>query len=236
MAVSFCLSVEAGSRENCSSDCHRWIRLEPLPPTTVSRAKGEREPDGCLRNLHAKEEFATPFCSPPSILPPLSLFILLLSLDKKLLPWFDEIRRIKLFTRNSWRSSSYLWTIENDQFGQSMAFVNDNLLSLVYSYIHILSLIFFHLSRSPICLFRYHLSQKRDKNLFCLTYIYILLFLSFFSGSSVRSRVDRRRSVLRFISRVSASLSVPNWNSISARFSSRFALCRWPRSIALILH
>lgn len=46
---------------------------------------------------------------------------------------FDEIRRIKLFTRNSWRSSSYLWTIENDQFGQSMAFVNDNLLSLVYS-------------------------------------------------------------------------------------------------------
>lgn len=133
MAVSFCLSVEAGSRENCSSDCHRWIRLEPLPPTTVSRAKGEREPDGCLRNLHAKEELATPFCSPPSTLPPLSLFILLLSLDKKLLPWFDEIRRIKLFTRNSWRSSSYLWTIENDQFGQSMAFVNDNLLSLVYS-------------------------------------------------------------------------------------------------------
>lgn len=117
MAVSFCLSVEAGSRENCSSDCHRWIRLEPLPPTTVSRAKGEREPDGCLRNLHAKEELATPFCSPPSTLPPLSLFILLLSLDKKLLPWFDEIRRIKLFTRNSWRSSSYLWTIENDQFG-----------------------------------------------------------------------------------------------------------------------
>lgn len=101
MAVSFCLSVEAGSRENCSSDCHRWIRLEPLPPTTVSRAKGEREPDGCLRNLHAKEEFATPFCSPPSTLPPLSLFILLLSLDKKLLPWFDEIRCIILFIWNS---------------------------------------------------------------------------------------------------------------------------------------
>lgn len=48
-----------------------------------------------------KEEFATPFCSPPSTLPPLSLFILLLSLDKKLLPWFDEIRCIILFIWNS---------------------------------------------------------------------------------------------------------------------------------------
>lgn len=192
MAVSFCLSVEAGSRENCSSDCRRWIRLEPLPPTTVSRAKGEREPDGCLRNLHAKEEFATPFCSPPSTLPPLSLFILLLSLDKKLLPWFDEIRRIKLFTRNSWRSSSYLWTIENDQFGQSMAFVNDNLLSLVYS------------STSLVLQFVYFviISLRKGIKIYfaLLIYIYILLFLSFFSGSSVRSRVDRRRSMLRFIS------------------------------------
>lgn len=195
MAVSFCLSVEAGSRENCSSDCHRWIRLEPLPPTTVSRAKGEREPDGCLRNLHAKEEFATPFCSPPSTLPPLSLFILLLSLDKKLFPWFDEIRCIKLFTRNSWRSSSYLWTIENDQFGQSMAFVNDNLLSLVYSSSSSTSLVLQFVYFVIISL------RKGIKIYFALLiYIYILFFLSFFSGSSVRSRVDRRRSMLRFIS------------------------------------
>lgn len=72
VAVSFCLSVGAGSRENCFSDCRRWIRLEPLPPTTVSRAKG-REPDGCLRNLHAKQEFATPFCSPLLFVLPLLL-------------------------------------------------------------------------------------------------------------------------------------------------------------------
>lgn len=56
MAVSFCLSVGAGSRENCFSDCRRWIRLEPLP----SPAKGEMD---AFENLHAKEEFATPFCS-----------------------------------------------------------------------------------------------------------------------------------------------------------------------------
>lgn len=224
MAVSFCLSVEAGSRENCSSDCHRWIRLEPLPPTTVSRAKGEREPDGCLRNLHAKEEFATPFCSPPSTLPPLSLFILLLSLDKKLLPWFDEIRRIKLFTRNSWRSSSYLWTIENDQFGQSMAFVNDNLLSLVYS------------STSLVLQFVYFVIislRKGIKIYFALLIYPFFPFLLFRFICSIESWQEEIDAAFYF---VSASLSVPNWNSISARFSSRFALCRWPRSIALILH
>lgn len=226
MAVSFCLSVEAGSRENCSSDCHRWIRLEPLPPTTVSRAKGEREPDGCLRNLHAKEEFATPFCSPPSTLPPLSLFILLLSLDKKLLPWFDEIRCIKLFTRNSWRSSSYLWTIENDQFGQSMAFVNDNLLSLVYS------------STSLVLQFVYFviISLRKGIKIYFALLIYIyppFPFLLFRFICSIESWQEEVDAAFYF---VSASLSVPNWNSISARFSSRFALCRWPRSIALILH
>lgn len=111
---------------------------------------------------------------------------------------FDEIRRIKLFTRNSWRSSSYLWTIEN---GQSIAFVNDNLLSLVYSSSS---------STSLVLQFVYFVIISLRKGIkIYFAYIYILLFLSFFSGSSVRSRVDTR-SVLRFISRVSASLSVPN--------------------------
>lgn len=105
---------------------------------------------------------------------------------------FDEIRRIKLFTRNSWRSSSYLWTIEN---GQSIAFVNDNLLSLVYSSSSSTSLVLQFVYFVIISL------RKGIKIYFALLiYVYILLFLSFFSGSSVRSRVDRRRSVLRFIS------------------------------------
>lgn len=137
---------------------------------------------------------------------------------------FDEIRRIKLFTRNSWRSSSYLWTIENDQFGQSMAFVNDNLLSLVYS------------STSLVLQFVYFviISLKKGIKIYFALLIYpsfpFLLFRFICSIESWQKEID---AAFYF---VSASLSVPNWNSISARFSSRFALCRWPRSIALILH
>lgn len=86
---------------------------------------------------------------------------------------FDEIRRIKLFTRNSWRSSSYLWTIENDQFGQSMAFVNDNLLSLVYSSSS---------STSLVLQFVYFVIISLRKGI--KIYFALLIYISFFSFPS----------------------------------------------------
>lgn len=59
--------------------------------------KGRESRMDAFETCTPKRNLRRPFAPLP---PPLSLFILLLSLDKKLLPWFDEIRCIILFIWN----------------------------------------------------------------------------------------------------------------------------------------